>query len=80
MARKKTIKKSSADVCYDVPITIGYDINRVVGHATFYKNRLPKKSDFDLILAIKCKGNFDKNIVKDYQIESIGLINHEKHK
>jgi len=77
MARKKSnISKveTGVDICYDVPITIGYDMDRVVGHATFYKDRLPKNPNFELLLSKECKGDFDKNEVKEYQILQIALV------
>ncbi len=67
-------KKPIVDICYDVPITINYDLNKVIGHATFYKNRLPKKHNFKFLISFLCRGNFDKNKVTDYDIEQITLV------
>jgi len=60
---------------YKIPIL--YKNNRI-GTAIFNKDKMPKyKNGFRVFLDLKCKGNFDKNIVKDYKIVKIILLDNK---
>ncbi len=59
------------DRFYTVPIK--YNGN-IVGEASFYKDRLPKDPNFKFLIDARCTGNFDKNIVKEYEILGLTII------
>ena len=68
---KLVIKLNNLLCSYKVPIL--YKNNRI-GTAVFNKSKMPKyKNGFKVLLDLKCKGNFDKNVVKDYKIIKITL-------
>ena len=50
---------------YKVPIEYS---GKVVGYATFYRDRLPKDPNFYFLMDTKCMGSFDKRIIKEYKI------------
>jgi len=58
-------------------VPIFYKNNRI-GTAIFNKNKMPKyKNGFQVFLDLKCKGNFDKHIIKDYKIIKITLYDNK---
>ena len=60
---------------YYVPIL--YKKN-IIGTAIFNKSKKNKyKNGFKVLLDLSCKGNFDKNIVKDYKIVKIILVDNK---
>lgn len=65
-AKTMTIEKF-----YTCPIKYN---GKTVGEATFYKDRLPKSKDFYFVKSCQCKGDFEKDKVKEYQILELNLI------